>query len=151
MHLHKRSVTAQAPLENSARQPQSVCGGSAHACTPQHTIANIAPFLKVVHEQPANQHSRYQPMASTKSRYPSSERACTRAQGKRDTTHAAELSSARTLRYVTFLLPFGFGHCAILIFGGLRCGTQHILFYPTFNGDLVPETVTKMAKCFRVC
>ncbi len=62
-------------------------------------MANIAPFLKVVHEQPANQHSRYQPMAATKSRYPSSERACMRAQGKRDTTNAAELSSVRTVRY----------------------------------------------------
>ncbi len=60
--------------------------------------AHITPLLKAVHEQPANQQSRYQPMAVAKSRCPSGERACTREEGKRDTTHAAELSSARTLR-----------------------------------------------------
>ncbi len=49
--------------------------------------AHITPLLKVVHEQPANQQSRYQPMAATKSRCPCGERACTRLKGKRATTH----------------------------------------------------------------
>ncbi len=62
--------------------------GRVHVTTP----------LKVVHEQPANQQSRYQPMVAAKSRCPSGERACTRAKGKRDTTHVSVLASARTLR-----------------------------------------------------
>ncbi len=60
--------------------------------------AHITPLLKVVHEQPANQQPRYQPMAATQSRCPSGENACTRAKGKRDTTRSFILSSARTLR-----------------------------------------------------
>ncbi len=51
--------------------------------------AHITLLLKVVHEQPANQQSRYQPMAAAKSRCPS---------GERDTTHTSALASARTLR-----------------------------------------------------
>ncbi len=60
--------------------------------------AHITPLLKVVNEQPANQRSRYQPMAAAKSLCPSGERACTRAKGKRDTTHVFILSSGRSLR-----------------------------------------------------
>ncbi len=60
--------------------------------------AHITPVLKVMHEQPANHQPRYQPMAAAKSCCPSGERACTRAIGKRDRTHASELPSARTLR-----------------------------------------------------
>ncbi len=56
------------------------------------------PLLKVVHEQPANQQPRYQPMAATKSRCPSGEPACTRAKGKCDTAHSFVLSSAHSLR-----------------------------------------------------
>ncbi len=59
---------------------------------------HITPLLKVVREQPANQQPRYQPMAATKPRCPSGDRVCTRAKGKRDTTHISALSSARTLR-----------------------------------------------------
>ncbi len=43
--------------------------------------ALITPLLKVVHEQPANQQSRYQPMAAAKSHCPSGGRPCTRAKG----------------------------------------------------------------------
>ncbi len=60
--------------------------------------AHITPLLKVVHGQLPNQQSRRQPMAAAESRCPSGERACTRAKGKRDTTHSFVLSSARTLR-----------------------------------------------------
>ncbi len=58
----------------------------------------ITPLLKVVHEQPANEQLRYQPMAGAKSRCPSDGQACMRAKCKRDTTHISVLTSARTLR-----------------------------------------------------
>ncbi len=98
--MRNESVAAQSPTDNSARQPQSVCGGwptRAHRSSTRDLDigrAHITPLLKVVREQAANQQSRYQPMAAAKSRCPSDERECTRAKGKRDTTHRFVLTNA---------------------------------------------------------
>ncbi len=78
----------------------AVCGGLAHAC------ASAAARANSILDAPTSQLStrscmNIQPISSraaAKSRCPSGERACTRAKGKRDTTHVFVLSSARTLR-----------------------------------------------------
>ncbi len=89
------------PLWHKCHDKRRSTGFPVHplgAAVSKSLLASSVPGPGDFADKPYFPASVHLPTCPAKSRCPNGERACTRAKGKRDTTHRFVLSSARTLR-----------------------------------------------------